>query len=96
MAIATKTRTRQSNLWIFIGLMIAAMRFADYFLSGRHTYDLVAGVGMVLVAVGAYLDGFQTLEAIASSGKKSVVNGYAFALIGLSLAISAMVFKHME
>lgn len=51
---------------------------------------------MVLVAVGAYFDGFQTLEAIANSGKKSVVNGYAFALIGLSLGISAMVFKYME
>ena len=93
--MAVATRTRESNIWILIGLILTAMRFVDYFFSGRHAYDLIAGAGFVLVTVGAYLNGFQTLEAITSSGKKSVVNGYAFALVGMSLAVAAMAFKYM-
>ena len=92
--MAVTSRTRQSNIWIFIGLMLTVMRFSDYFFSGRHAYDLIAGSGFILVTIGAYLNGFQTLEAITNSGKKSVVNGYALALIGISLAISSMVIKY--
>ena len=93
--MAVATRTRQSNIWIFIGLILTAMRFVDYFFSGRHAYDLIAGVGFIIVTAGAYLNGFQTLEAITNSGKKSVVNGYAFALVGLSVAFASMAFKYM-
>ncbi|MBZ4187140.1 hypothetical protein K7B09_12495 [Thermomonas sp. RSS23] len=93
--MAVATRTRESNIWIFIGLLLTTMRFVDYFFYGKHVYDLIAGTGFVLVTIGAYLNGFQTLEAITNSGKKSVVNGYAFALIGMGLAIAAMVVKYM-
>jgi len=71
------------------------MRFVDYFFGGRHAYDLIAGTGFVLVTVGAYLNGFQTLEAITHSGRKSVVNGYALILVGMSLAVAAMAFKYI-
>lgn len=88
------TRTRQSNIWVFIGLMFTVMRFSEYFFYGKHVHDLIAGIGFILVTIGAYLNGFQTLEAITNSGKKSVISGYAFALVGVSLAIASMVIEH--
>ena len=91
--MAPEARTRASNIWIVVGILLAAIRLYDFFFNGKHAYDLISGIGLILVAIGAYLNGFQTLEAIANSGKKSVVNGYTFALIGFSLAIASMVFK---
>ena len=79
-----------------MGIMFGILRFIDFLFYGKHLHDLIATLGFLMVAIGAYLNGFQTLEAISTSGKKSSVNGYAFALIGFSLVVVSMVVKYSQ
>ncbi|QDQ73552.1 hypothetical protein FNZ56_06530 [Pseudoluteimonas lycopersici] len=79
-----------------MGILFGALRFIDFFFYGRHLYDLIAGSGFLIVAIGAYLNGFQTLEALSTSGKKSSINGYAFALIGFVLVVVSMIIKYSQ
>jgi hypothetical protein len=86
--------SKQSKIWIFLGAMLAALHVVDFIFCGHHAYDLIAGAGFVLAAIGACFNGVQTLEAIATSGKQSVVNGYAFAVAGCFLVVVSIVLKY--
>ena len=94
--VAIDARTRDSKILAVVGALLGILRFVDFLFDGKHLYDLVATAGFLIVAIGAYLNGFQTLEAIAASGKKSSANGYAFALIGVALIVVSMILKYSQ
>ena len=92
--MAIGLRTRESKIWVAIGIMLGALRLVDYFVYGKQLHDVIAALGFFIVALGAYLNGFQTLDAISASGNKSSVNGYAFALVGFGLIVVSMFVKY--
>ena len=87
-------RTPQSRLLLIVGVLLAIVRFVDFFFYGRHAYDLVGGIGFIAVAAGAYFDGFRTLEAVTTSGRRAMARGYALAILGVILVIASMLLKY--
>ena len=85
----------QSKLWVLLGLSMTISRSVDYFQDGRHAYDLIAASGFLLIAMGAGLDAFRTLDDVARSRNSSVVLGYAITAAGLAVVIASFFVKYL-
>lgn len=84
---------RGTRILVFVATLLAATNMVDYIFYGKALHDLLAGIGMALVAHAAYYDGFRPLAELKQRTGPAA-SAYYSSIGGAALMIASMLLKY--
>lgn len=82
-----------TRLLVFVAVLLAATNTIDFIFYGRQVHDLLAGIGMALIAHAAYYDGFRPIAELRQRTGPAA-RAYYSSIGGVALMIASMILKY--
>jgi len=84
---------RGTRILVFVATLVAAINMVDFIFYGKHVHDLLAGIGMALIAHAAYYDGFRPIAELKQRTGPAALAYYS-AIGGAMLMIASALLKY--
>jgi hypothetical protein len=85
--------TRGTRILVFVATLLAATNMIDYTFYGRAVHDLLAAIGMALLAHAAFYDGFRPIAKMKQRTGPAA-RAYYSTIGGAQLKIDSILLKN--
>lgn len=82
-----------TRILVFVATLVAAVNMIDFIVYGKHPHDLLAAIGMALIAHTAYYDGFRPIAELKQRTGPAA-KAYYSAIGGAVLMIASVILKY--
>jgi hypothetical protein len=82
-----------TRILVFVATLLAATNMIDYTFYGRAVHDLLAAIGMALLAHAAYYDGFRPIAELKQRTGPAA-RAYYSSIGGALLMIASILLKY--
>jgi hypothetical protein len=84
---------RGTRILVFVATLLAATNMVDFLFYGKYAHDLLAAIGMALIAHAAYYDGFRPIAELKQRTGPAA-RAYYSSIGGVVLMIVSMILKY--
>lgn len=84
---------RGTRILVFVAVLLAATNMIDFIFYGKHVHDLLAAIGMALIAHAAYHDGFRPIAELKQRTGPAA-RAYYSSIGGVVLMIASILLKY--
>ncbi|HTM71164.1 MAG TPA: hypothetical protein VL118_09920 [Luteimonas sp.] len=84
---------RGTRILVLVATLVAVTNMIDFIFHGKHVYDLLAAIGMALVAHAAYHDGFRPISEMRQRTGAAAL-AYHTSIGGALLMIASILLKY--
>ena len=93
MEVDVAPPAKGTRLLTFVATLVAAVNMIDFLFYGRAAHDLLAAIGMALIAHAAYYEGFRPIAELRQRTGPAA-RAYWSSIIGALLVVASMIFKY--